>query len=387
MVGTSLRRLAGIVVCAGGLVTLAAVPGLADPPATDAARGPVSQAYAEAATATIAAQSGGTGRFTATHDGTRERTAGRNTPVLPVLDQQATVVGGSLGQDATAAAGATSAACAGLVGRGGAVEVGPHGRCLTDSHGRIALSLGALDQLGLADVLAGLPDLPQLPDLPDPASLPVLELRIEGAAVAAACYATSQAASGSSNLVDAEVVGIVGGQRFPIASIPSGGLSLGLDDVLARLPEVPGLSNAVKAFLDQLPADQLPSNDILTIDTDVRTRAPGRISVTALRVGVVPDTLADLRVATVSCGPNEAAAIPRTPPSPSPTPEPTGVPTAVPAGLGSLPGGGAPGGGAPSGATVPVSSSRGVGLLLPLAVFAVAGLALGCLRHRRGRTA
>ncbi|WP_020579040.1 hypothetical protein [Actinopolymorpha alba] len=366
-----LRRVTGTLAAAGVVVVLAADPGLA--------RVPVSKASASAATVRLGGQSTGTGEFVATNDGGRERTAGRNTPMLPVLEQQATVVGGSLGQDATAAKDGTSAACAGLVSRNGTVEVGPHGRCLTNSRGRVVLSLGSLDQLGLGDVLTKLPKLPEIPGLPDPSSLPELELRIEGSAVTAQCSATPQVARGSASVADAEVVAVVAGQRVPIAGIPSGGLGLGLDDLLAKLPEVPGLSDPIKALLDQLPADQLPTGDLLTIATNKQTRRGGGITVTALRVAVVPDTLADLAIGTVSCGPNHVLAH-RTPPTPTssptpPAPEPTEVPTAVPAGLASMPGDEVT-------AARPVSASGPVGFGI-LALLGLAGLTIGGLLHRR----
>lgn len=310
-----------------GLVGLAAALPLAGSAAAEA---PISQASASALTVSLAGRSAGSGEFKAWHDGSTEATSGNNRPAVPALEGQTAVVGGALGQDATAAGDSTSAACAGLIARNGTIEVGPHGSCLPGGHGKVELSLGTLSELGLDDVIRGLPETPGLP-VPD---LPGMELRIVGDAMFARCSAEPGKAAGSSSVVDAEVVAIVGGERIPIADIPPDGLRLGLDDVLEQLPDIPGLSD----LLDQLPTDQIPS-DLLSITTGEQVRGDGRITVTAMRVAVVPDTLLDVSVGTVTCGPNQAGPGGGTPPepSPSPTPEPTDVPTAVPAGLKSLP--------------------------------------------------
>lgn len=373
----SLRRALGIVVGAGVGASCLVVATAGSAPA----RIPVSQASASAATVTLAGEQVGTGAYTATHDGAEERTSGRNTPVLPLLDHQVGVVGGVLGQDATASGDGTSAACAGLVGRDGMVRVGPAGSCLVEPGGRIEVSLGSLDQLGLGDVLSSAGPL-ELPDLPGPLELPELELRVEGRAVTATCRATPHDITGSASVVDASVVAVVAGQRLDVATITPEGVRLGLLDVLdqlAELPEIPGLGDVLSQLLEQLPTDQLPTGDLLTVATDERVREAGGLRVTALRVGVVPDQLADITVGTVSCGPNRAV-VRRTPPSPTPTAAPTPtvaptlVPTAVPAGLAAPPPGMA--------ATRPTAVKRPT---VGLALMALAGVVLGVLLHRRRR--
>jgi hypothetical protein len=377
MAGGSLRRVLAMVVGAGVGAGCLVVATAGPVPA----RIPVSRASASAATVTLAGERVGTGVYTATHDGDQERTTGRDTPVLPLLEQQAGIVGGALGQDATARGDGTSVACAGLVGRGGTVRVGPDGSCLVERTGRIELSLGSLDQLGLGDVLASAGPL-ELPDLPEPLELPELELRVEGRAVTASCRATPHDVTGSASVLDASVVAVVAGQRLAVATITPDGARLELLDVLdklAELPELPGLGSTLRQLLDQLPSDQLPTGDLLTVATDERVREAGGLRVTALRVGVVPDQLADVTVGTVSCGPNHV--LPRTPASPTPTPTraptptvvPTLVPTAVPAGLAAPPPG--------TTATRPVARPG----LAGLALMALAGVAVGALLHRRRR--
>jgi hypothetical protein len=312
-----------------GAAAFTGLVGLATP---SVAATPVSQATASALTVSLAGRSAGSGEFSAQHNGSELVTEGENRPKVPALENQTAVVGGALGQDAIASSDGTSAACAGLVARNGTVELGPHGSCLPGGHGKVELSLGTLSELGLDDVIRGLPETPDLP-LPD---LPGMELRIVGDAIFARCSAEPGSAAGSSSVVDAEVVAIVDGKRIPIADIPPGGLSLGLDDVLDKLPEVPGLSD----LLDQLPTDQIPAN-LLSISTGEKSTGKGKITVTALRVAVVPETLLDVSVGKVTCGPNRKVAGGGTPPKPTkePSPEPTDVPTAVPAGLESLPAG------------------------------------------------
>lgn len=316
--------LAGTAALTGLTGLLAASPTLA--------ASPVSQATASALTVSLAGRSAGSGVYSAQHNGSELVTEGENVPKAPALENQTAVVGGALGQDAIASSDGTSAACAGLVARNGTVELGPHGSCLPGGHGRVELSLGTLSELGLDDIIRGLPETPDLP-LPD---LPGMELRIVGDAIFARCSAEPGTAAGSSSVVDAEVVAIVDGRRIPIADIPPGGLRLGLDDVLDQLPEIPGLSD----LLDQLPTDQIPA-DLLSISTGEKTTANGQITVTALRVAVVPENLLDVSAGKVTCGPNRDVAGGGTPPKPTeePSPEPTDVPTSVPAGLESLPSG------------------------------------------------
>ncbi|GAB3407178.1 hypothetical protein GCM10027569_18680 [Flindersiella endophytica] len=346
----------------------AAFTGLVGLSTPSLAAAPVSQATASALTVSLAGRSAGSGEFKAVYNGSELVTEGENVPKVPALENQTAVVGGALGQDAIASSDGTSAACAGLVARNGTVELGPHGSCLPGGHGKVELSLGTLSELGLDDLIRGLPETPDLP-LPD---LPGMELRIVGDAIFARCSAEPGTAAGSSSVVDAEVVAIVDGQRIPIADIPPGGLSLGLDDVLDKLPEIPGLSDLLK----QLPTDQIPAN-LLSISTGEKSTGKGKITVTALRVAVVPETLLDVSVGKVTCGPNRKVAGGGTPPKPTqaPSPGPASVPTSVPAGLESLPAGEAQ-------ADKPQSFTiAGVGIG-GAATIALCGLLLGGYFHR-----
>lgn len=350
---------------AGALLLLTATPA--------AAVDPVSQASGSALSLNLAGRTAGSGEFVATNDGKTQETSGTNTPALPILGDQQAVVGGAVGQDAIAKTDGSSAACAGLVGRNGTVEVGPHGSCLTDSNGRVILSLGSLDALGLGDILGELPQLPDLPELPSPDELPAMELRIEGNAITASCEAEPGKANGKSAVLDAEVVAIVSGQRVPIADIPPGGLTVSLKELLEQLPELPGLGDVLDQLIDQLPGDDLET-PILTITTDEQIREQsGKLHVTALRVAAGPDALLDIRVGKATCGPNAQQVTPTPTPTPTstptPTPSPTDVPTSVPAGLASTPGDG----------DRTATASYGLGTL---ALLGVAGLVLGGYLHR-----
>ncbi|HEY6740241.1 MAG TPA: hypothetical protein VI076_15465 [Actinopolymorphaceae bacterium] len=335
----------------------------------------IAQATGSALTVAVAGQKQGSGEYVAEHDGRELHTRGENAPLVPLLDGQRDVVGGALGQDASAGADGRSVACAGVVSRNGSVEVGEHESCLTSRDGRISLSLGVLEQLGLGDVL---PELPELPGAPE-TELPDMELRLEGAAMTARCRATPDAVTGESSPLNAELVAIVDGRRIPILELPASGGSIGLDDILDQLLAAdlpPQLAALLKQILAAVPEGGLPTDDLILIRPNEQIRDQGRLTVTALHVAVAPPALVDLTVGRVSCGPNRLRTLPRTPPKPtpkpSPTPDPTAVPTAVPAGLSSMPGGTT----GSDARTAPVGWGTGAALLL-------IGLVVGGLLHRR----
>lgn len=344
----------------------------------------VAQASASAATVSLAGQKQGTGEYVSEHDGTEEHTRGENEPMLALLEDAEHVVGGGLGQDAESNADGTSAACAGVVGSNGTIEVGPHQSCLDGDGGRIELSLGTLSDLGLGDLLdqLRLPSSAELVDpdeLPTPGDLPDMELVLEGRAITARCTATPTGAEGSSGQLDLTLVGALGDQRIELLDVPSEGGSILLSDLLDPLTDhLPGeLTALLEPLLRLLASGDLPDveNELLTIVTDEQVEADGQLRVNALRVAVLPPTLTEVSVGSVTCGPNVEPTSDRpAPPDEQESNEPEDkarVPVSVPAGL------------PPSDPTADAANSTGWGAA---AVLGLAGLALGGLLHRRRGT-
>jgi hypothetical protein len=364
-------RLVATLVGGGVFVLLAASPSTANEA--------TSQASATAAAATLVGASVGTGSFVASNDGGNGDSNGSNTPVLPLLGGQQLIIAGVLGQDAVAGPDGTSAACAGLVGRNGAIQVGPNGTCIGDPKGRVSISIGSLDQLGLGKLISlGGRNSQGVAMQP---ALPALDLRVEASAVVAGCYASGEGSSGSSTVADAELVGYVGGKRLSLADIPAAGeVSVGLDDVVDGLPEIGPLGASARAVVEGLPTDELLNNELLTVASNVKSTAGTGNTTSALRVAALPDALADVTVGTVSCGPNDAAVLPGVPGEPG---QPGGgdgnggddgdlsgdVPTNVPAGL----------------AAQPAADASRVGLAATIVLVALAGIALAGLLYQRRR--
>lgn len=223
------------------LVVAQASPALAD----------TSQATARAALLQL---NGGsildTGLVTATNDGTMASpgvVTGNTTPALSLLGTQTTLTAGVLVQQAVANPDGTSAACAGVVGNGGIVQIGVTGACTATSlpSGGVTLSLP-----GLVGITAD--------------------------AILAQCTASSSGAvTGSATLINAHVT-LLGA---PLLDLP---LSPTIDQGII----IPGITSVVL-------------NDQFT------PAGPGSIGVTALDVNVL--NLVHLALGTVTCGPNAAA--------------------------------------------------------------------------------
>ncbi|MCA1677409.1 MAG: hypothetical protein LC799_36280, partial [Actinobacteria bacterium] len=95
--------------------------GAADPALADA-----SQATGQAATVQLLGQPVlTTGQVVAANDGTSQTKTGTSTPALSILGAQTVLSTGSLYQDAVADDDGTSAACAGVIGPNGAIQIGP----------------------------------------------------------------------------------------------------------------------------------------------------------------------------------------------------------------------------------------------------------------------
>lgn len=219
-------------------VLVGAGPALAD----------TSQATAQAATVQLLNQPVlSTGQVTASNDGTTQTTTGAVTPALSVLGGQTILSAGALFQDARAAGDGTSAACAGVIGPNGTIELGPSQTCLVSGS-----PSGVVLNLGLAVLRADV--------------------------IAASCTATSDGTTaGTATLANARITD------------PTGAVTL------LTLPVNPGPNTALG----------LPGIVELTLNRQ-SSAAPGQLSVTALDLILLGgvDGGARVRLGLVTCGPN-----------------------------------------------------------------------------------
>jgi len=242
-----------ITVMATGLLVAGASPALAD----------TSTASANAATLSL---NGGalvtTGTCTVTHPSNSGQppVVCSQSPPLSVLPGSG-ISAGALVQSAVAnpsppftSTPATSAACAGLVGPGGTIQIGAAGNCTPTSPGGIVVDLG-----GLATLRAD--------------------------AILAECTATSNPQGGTTNvqIVNGQITLLAGGV-IPLVSSPAPNTTvLGLGALLT-----------------------------VTTNKQITGPLPGQVGTTALDVsilGLVPGLppLVRLTIGTVTCGPNAIA--------------------------------------------------------------------------------
>jgi hypothetical protein len=230
-----------------------------------------------------------TGTVTASNDGINgEVVTGDDAPLISLLGDQDTLTAGVLAQDATANSDGTSAACAGAVGEGGELIIGDDRDCTATAgtSGGVVIDLTDIDEgdllgddLDLGDVL----DLDGLVDLGT----------VSADAIFAECTADSDGTTtGDSTLLNARLSGLLGNDELP--SDPEADFEVDLDitgtvdlDTVARL--------------------------VLNEQTSTGN---GQLTVTALHLTVLGDVgddpVVDLRIGTVSCGPNAV-----TPPIPA----------------------------------------------------------------------
>ncbi|MEQ4209795.1 hypothetical protein [Actinopolymorpha sp. B9G3] len=361
------RRAAAISVGAAVVSALTVAPAAASDEVS-AEGETVSQATASAFNLSMAGQVAGSGGFVAVNDGVLETVKGVRTPDLPVIDDQQAVVVGALGQDAAATASGYAAACAGVVGSAGVIKVGSDNTCLISGEGSMQVSLGTLDQLGLAALLGGqLPGLPALPDLPAtgdlplptslpetgnppvpgnlpaPGDLPVpavpdlaltdlgladlglegltgelalpagglpdIELMLVGEAITSRCLSTPTDTFGEATPIDAQVVAVVAGQQVPVADLTADGLDLTLADILSKVQsQLPAQAGTVvDQILAAVPADQLNAVQLATIQVGAQTADATAIAVTALGVETALPGLIDIELGKVTCTSNASA--------------------------------------------------------------------------------
>lgn len=190
-----------------------------------------------------------TGTVTASNDGTMASpgtVTGNTTPALSILGGQTLLSVGVLVQQAVANNDGTSAACAGVVGNGGLIQIGPGGGCTVggaNPSGGVTVNVGTLATL-TAD------------------------------AIIAQCTASSSGATTASvTIVNGKVtVGGVTLLTLPVGPAPNSGLT------------VPG---------------------VVSLILDKRTTGTGSVSSTALDITLL-GSVAHVAIGTVTCGPNAA---------------------------------------------------------------------------------
>ncbi|MFY1615791.1 choice-of-anchor P family protein [Micromonospora sp. WMMD736] len=244
-VRSGLARTAAVL--AGGLAmaVLAASPAFAD----------TSQSSASALQ--ISLLGGGlasSGTASATNDGTTESISGNQNPPLAVLGGQTVITAGVLAQNVRAFNDGTSAACAGVLGPGGAVTIGVGGSCLVTPGAAVTLNLGTN---GLATIA------------------------LVADAIYSSCTATSSpSATGTTTLVNARITSTL----------------LGIETTLLNLPANPAPNTGLS----------VPGLIDLTLNSQ-SSSGVGQLSVTALNLTALGGALAGVTIGTSNCGANAVA--------------------------------------------------------------------------------
>jgi hypothetical protein len=226
-------RLAAAVTLSGLVVTMAAPAAWAD----------TSQATAQAVSLKLGTSPVVTsGTQSASNDGTQSTVSSGATPALSVLGTQSTITAGLLAQTAVAFANGSSAACAGLIGAGGQIQIGTDGNCTISGGGAGGVTL----------------------NLPNAVTL-------RATAILEECFASSTGTpTAEAQLVDA---------TLSLAGQPA-----------VVLPVNPAAGTTENASLLSLGLN------------DQSTPQPGEIKATALSLDVL-NTI-DLTIGNVTCGPN-----------------------------------------------------------------------------------
>ncbi|MFK5635905.1 MULTISPECIES: hypothetical protein [unclassified Ornithinimicrobium] len=217
-----------------------------------------------------------TGTEVAENDGSEESVSASEQPLVALLAGQDVLSAGVLGEVAVANNDGTSAACAGVAGEGGAVEIGDPAGCVTPGNSPVVLNL--VDVAGLVSA------------------------RIEADAISATCAGLADGTtSGGVELVNARLIveqplllpDLVVALDTDVA--PNTNLLDVLDPTVAAL-----LSPLVEVILnEQVPLDPAEEGDGYY----------GGLSVTAISVDALGDALADVELANVTCGPSADLAI------------------------------------------------------------------------------
>ena len=230
-----------------------------------------SQASANALRATLGTGSLlDTGTVTATNDGDDPNpgvVTGNTNPSLAVLGTQTLLSVGVLPQQAQANIDGTSAACAGLVGAGGLIQIGPAGDCTVTGAptGGVTLNLGPAGLLGTLGLTAD--------------------------AILAQCTASSTGP--------------------PTATVFLVNAVLNLSPLGLPVLNVPLPANPTPNTVPDLGVLGLGGILTLTLNEQTTPAGPGSIATTALHLNLL--NVVDLRIGNVTCGPNERIIIPLIP--------------------------------------------------------------------------
>ncbi|WP_020575936.1 hypothetical protein [Actinopolymorpha alba] len=307
------------------LATLTASPGVAATDNDGIVDGSwTSRASAHSLNLRAGGQIADSGAYVAVNDGVLESVTGANAPKLPLIGDQQVAVAGALGQDALATSNGYAAACAGVVGSTGTVQLGVDNTCLASDGGGVQVSLGTLDQLGLSTLLDG--DLSLLSDLGLPAlplpdvsvdGLPNVELRVVGDSLTAECQATPGELEGRANLAQAKVVAVVDDQQVALANLSPAGVNLNLGDVLGAVRSQLSVnaSGTLDRVLAAVPTSKLDAVPLASLTVGGKSTSAGQISVTALGVETAYPGLLDLQLGKVNCASATTVKFPKGPQS------------------------------------------------------------------------
>lgn len=376
----------------GAIIGAAAVSTLAVAPVFAAA--PVAQASSNAITLDIAGTEGfGSGTVKATHDGTTESKTGESNPTVGVLGNQSLLNVGVLAQEATANTEAngdgTSAACGGVAGEGASVVAVGDSSCINPGD-PVGINLANLDLTDIVtiDPLSALGPLAAL-NQPLADILGAITAPLSGAlsdalggnvgltggigAVTAQCVAGPGTASGSATVADGQlsvtlptldplvlldlpvnpapnthlvtdldqvVNAVLDGVAQELTSVLNGQLAAILDPVVLLIPTIK--TQIVDAIVAPLADALAPLEDaVLDVTLNEQSKTADTINITALHLELLPAAAdfigaaaVDLKLGTVSCGPNGRYATPPTPTDDPENPEEPEVPTVVDSGVG-----------------------------------------------------
>lgn len=376
----------------GAIIGAAAVSTLAVAPVFAAA--PVAQASSNAVTLGIAGTEGfSSGTVKATHDGTTENKTGESNPTVGVLGNQSLLNVGVLAQEATANTEAngdgTSAACGGVAGEGASVVQVGDSSCINPGD-PIGINLANLDLTDVVtiDPLSALGPLAAL-NQPLADILGQITAPLSGAlsdalggnvgltggidAVTAQCVAGPGTASGSATIADGQlsvtlptldplvlldlpvnpapnthlvtdldvvVNAVLDGVAQELTSVLNGQLDALLGPVVALIPTIK--ADIVDAIIAPLADALAPLEDaVLDVTLNEQSKTADTINITALHLELLPAAAdfigapaVDLKLGTVSCGPNGRFATPPTPTDDPENPENPEVPTVVDSGVG-----------------------------------------------------
>jgi hypothetical protein len=221
-----------------------------------------------------------TGTETAQNDGSEDSVTASEEPLLTVLDGQDVVTAGALGEVAVANNDGTSAACAGVVGEGGSVDVGDPLDCGIPGTDPV--------EIQLADVVG------------------TVTASIEADAITATCPgAADGTVTGDAVLTNAQLV---------VSAPPLVNVEVDLaTDVDPNTNALDALSPTVAALLS--PLVEVTLNEQVPLDPEESGDGYyGGLSVTAISVDALDGGLADVDLGTVTCGPSaDLALVPAVP--------------------------------------------------------------------------